>query len=258
MKSGNVPIDALVAFGANQGDRENALENTLQRLADSAEIDEIVTAKPITTTPVTGLSQKPSQSDYFNSAIRLKTTFAPEDFFRKLVQIEQELGRERHQRWGPRTIDLDLLLFGDKVLQTEDLQVPHPRMSFRRFVLQPANEIAGDMVHPSSGMTIGQLLEHLDGERDLILVVTDQQQQASELAATPNSKFPVLVVDSPEAFISNAPRAKLVVSFFTKVSSDSLSRYAANFAGPTLQLSGDSIESALREVTAATESMLAL
>ena len=77
-------------------------------------------------------------------------------------KLKSRFGRERHERWGDRTLDLDLLLFGDAVIDSPTLTVPHPRMSFRRFVLEPAVEIAGDMVHPTIGWTLERLLDQLD------------------------------------------------------------------------------------------------
>jgi hypothetical protein len=77
-----------------------------------------------------------------------------------LRQIEAQLGRERHTRWDARTIDLDVLLYGDQTVETPDLQIPHPRMAHRRFVLDPACEIAGPMIHPPSGWTLAALRGH--------------------------------------------------------------------------------------------------
>lgn len=86
----------------------------------------------------------------------------PEAVLSLLQQIEQELGRRREHRWGQRTIDLDLLLYDDVVLHAPSLQLPHPRMAWRRFVLEPAAEVAGAMIHPETGWTIARLLEHIN------------------------------------------------------------------------------------------------
>jgi deoxyadenosine/deoxycytidine kinase len=84
--------------------------------------------------------------------------------------VEHELGRRRGQRWDSRTIDLDLLLYGDLVLSTPTLELPHPRMAWRRFVLEPAAEIAGEMRHPVVGWTVARLLEHLNTARQYIAI----------------------------------------------------------------------------------------
>jgi 2-amino-4-hydroxy-6-hydroxymethyldihydropteridine diphosphokinase len=102
------------------------------------------------------------QGEYLNGAALLETELSPAELFSRLTQIERSLGRERHERWGPRTIDLDLLLYDQLVMQTPELILPHPRMAFRRFVLQPAAEIAGPMVNPEIGWSIDRLLQHLN------------------------------------------------------------------------------------------------
>ena len=87
----------------------------------------------------------------------------------RLRQIENELGRVRDRRWGPRTVDLDLLLFDDLIVERADLICPHPRMSFRRFVLEPSVEIAAEMLHPAIGLTVGELLERLNDRPRLVV-----------------------------------------------------------------------------------------
>src|SRR5262249_50809739 len=84
------------------------------------------------------------------------------ELHQRLAEIELELGRRREQHWGPRMIDLDLLLYDDLVLDTPTLTVPHPRMAFRRFVLEPAADVAPDMSHPTIGWSIRELLDHLN------------------------------------------------------------------------------------------------
>ena len=102
------------------------------------------------------------QGAFLNGAVLLDAAIGPEDVLAAIGRIENSLGRKRGERWGPRTIDLDLLLYGQAVLHTPALVVPHPRMAWRRFVLAPAAEVAADMVHPTTGWTIARLLDHLD------------------------------------------------------------------------------------------------
>lgn len=104
----------------------------------------------------------PGQPDYLNAAACFETNLDAPQVLSLLRAIENNLGRRRGQRYGPRTIDLDLLLFGAQVIASGGLIVPHPRMALRRFVLVPAAEIASAWVHPTIGWTMGELLAHLD------------------------------------------------------------------------------------------------
>jgi 2-amino-4-hydroxy-6-hydroxymethyldihydropteridine diphosphokinase len=149
---------ALIALGSNLGDRQRLLEAAVQRLAATPGVRSVSVSKWHETRAVGGPSDQPQ---YLNGAALIETSLSPEALLGRLEQIEQELGRDRQERWGPRTIDLDLLLFDQLVKRTPTLTLPHPRMALRRFVLEPAAQIAGSMVHPTIGWSVAQLLQHL-------------------------------------------------------------------------------------------------
>lgn len=149
----------LIGLGSNLGNRQQTLDQAVERLGQHAQVSLTARSGWFETAPAGG---PPGQGPFLNGAAALETSLAPHALLEVLRPIEAELGRRRTERWGPRCLDLDLLLYDELVLDTADLTVPHPRMAWRRFVLEPAAEVAPAMVHPTTGWTIARLLDHLN------------------------------------------------------------------------------------------------
>jgi 2-amino-4-hydroxy-6-hydroxymethyldihydropteridine diphosphokinase len=170
---------ALVALGANLGDRRRTLASAVESLRGHPQIGGLRASGWHETLPVGGPG---GQGPFLNAAVRFETSLSPEQLHGMLQEVELALGRRRTQRWEARAIDLDILLYGDCELRTPALTIPHPRMSFRRFVLEPAAEVASDMLHPTVGWTIGRLLAHLNTAVDYIALLAIANRGQAELA----------------------------------------------------------------------------
>src|SRR5436305_1502720 len=144
-------VKAYVALGSNLGDRQESLERAVQALRDHSAVIVHRVSSFVETAPVGG---PPGQGPYLNAAAEIETTLCAEELLHLLLEIEQGLGRVRHERHGPRTIDLDLLLYGNLVREGKELTVPHPRLHEREFVLAPLAQTAPQVVHPELGRTI--------------------------------------------------------------------------------------------------------
>jgi 2-amino-4-hydroxy-6-hydroxymethyldihydropteridine diphosphokinase len=148
-------VTAFIALGANLGDRAASIGAALDLLGDTAGVW-VSRVSPLLDNPAVG---GPADSPPFlNAVAQIETTLPPEALLDRLLEIESGLGRIRRQRWEPRTIDLDLILYGDVVMKTDRLTIPHPLMHERRFVLAPLSGIAPDLMHPLLKKTVSELL----------------------------------------------------------------------------------------------------
>ncbi len=145
-----------IGLGSNLGDRAANLRGALEALRRREDI-EVVEVSPFQETEPVG----PPQPRYLNAAARVRTPLSPRELLEVLQEVEEQFGRERSVRWGPRTLDLDILLYGERIVDQPDLRIPHPRMHERRFVLGPLRKIAPEAVHPVLDKTVRRLLREL-------------------------------------------------------------------------------------------------
>lgn len=153
--------EAYIALGANLGDREQTLTEAIQMLNDHSDI-EIVRCSGLYETDPVGYIDQPS---FLNMVLMLRTTLEPESLLMSMLDVENRLGRVRDIRWGPRTVDLDLLWMDNQQLHTERLELPHPRMYERAFVLVPLAELVSSDHHPELFQSIQQSLTDIEAEQ---------------------------------------------------------------------------------------------
>ena len=156
-------VTAYIALGANLGDRAANITAALEKLRQTPDID-LTKASTFIENPAVG--GPPDSPPFLNAAAEIITSLSARAILDRLLAIEKEIGRVRREKWGPRPIDLDLLLYGDQIIDEPGLTVPHPLMHQRRFVLEPLAEIAPDLLHPVLKRTIGRLRDNLPARGD--------------------------------------------------------------------------------------------
>lgn len=173
--------DALIGLGSNLGGPQENLARAVASLRATPGIENVVVSQPLKTSPIGG---PVGQEEFLNAAARLSTTLAPLELLDVLLRIETQLGRKREVHWGPRTLDLDLLLYGDEIISTPRLTLPHPRLATRKFALAPASEVAAEMRHPQIGWTMGELLEHVTNAPPIFFVLGTDRELVRQIAST--------------------------------------------------------------------------
>lgn len=151
-------VEAYLLLGSNLGDRLNYLEQAIRQI--DRQVGKVISRSSVYETEAWG---KEDQPGFLNIALLIQTSLDPTSVLKKVLQIEESLGRIRDERWGARLIDIDIILYGNQIIDISGvLQIPHPEMQHRKFVLQPLHEIAPEVVHPKLKQTISTLLSQLE------------------------------------------------------------------------------------------------
>ena len=149
------PVTAYVALGSNLGDRAANIAAAVAALLQTLGVEVTKISNLLDNPAVGGPTDSPP---FLNAAVEIRTTLSPRDLLNALLKIELAQGRQRCEKWGPRIIDLDIVLYGDETIDEPDLHIPHPLMHERRFVLEPLAEIAPHTIHPRLRKSMRELL----------------------------------------------------------------------------------------------------
>ncbi len=157
-------ITAFLGLGGNLGEPFAAFQRARKFLADHPLITAIQSSPVYQTPPIGGPAGQP---DYLNAVLMITTSLRPQDLLTLCQTLEKSAGRVRRERWGARTLDIDLLLYDDQITSDRDIQIPHPRMKDRHFVLLPLVDLAPEFSHPESGLSMRELLNLLPPATDI-------------------------------------------------------------------------------------------
>jgi 2-amino-4-hydroxy-6-hydroxymethyldihydropteridine diphosphokinase len=157
-------VEAFLALGSNLGDRIRYMQRAINALRQHDHI-RVMALSPLYETEAVGYTEQP---DFLNMVAHIQTSLSPQDLLFVCMQIEKENGRTREIKWGPRTLDLDILLYGTQVIQEKNLVIPHPRMCERAFVMIPLCDLAPSLIHPVYKKTIQELTESVRGKEGVV------------------------------------------------------------------------------------------
>lgn len=158
-----MPHTAFIAIGSNMESPAANCQRAMDRLADSPGMTLLARSSLYRSEPF----GKTDQDWFVNAVVRIDTSLSPEELLKTCLSIEQEMGRTRSEKWGPRIIDLDILFYDDLILKLEGLEIPHPGIPERSFVLVPMNEIAPDCIHPQLKKSVKTLLEKIENPQQV-------------------------------------------------------------------------------------------
>ncbi|WP_434304025.1 2-amino-4-hydroxy-6-hydroxymethyldihydropteridine diphosphokinase [Clostridium botulinum] len=147
---------AYVAFGSNIGEKESYIKRALEKIEKRGM--KIIKVSPIYETEPYGVLD---QDSFLNGVVKIETNLTPEDLIEELLNIEKQLDRVRERRWGPRTIDLDIIFYDDLIINEKDLVIPHKDMENREFVLKPLCDIDENFIHPVLKKSVRELYDRL-------------------------------------------------------------------------------------------------
>ncbi len=201
--------DCLIGIGSNLGDRAAILDRATALFCGHAQVQLLAHSTYHATRPVGGPGGQPV---FLNGVLRIMTSLDPKALLAWAHSVEDQMGRQRTRPWAARNVDIDLLLYDRQVLKSAECVVPHPRMIVRRFVLEPAQEIAADMVHAPTNWTIAQLLDHLNqaspyialagaffSGRTVLAGVIDQRRDTHVLREPDPSDWDIWKHEQPDA-----------------------------------------------------------
>lgn len=166
----NNKVTAFLGLGGNLGEPFETFKRSRKQLLSHPQIS-LIRSSPVYQTPPLG--GPAGQPDYLNAVLMLKTDLEPQTLLAQCQKVEEGEGRVRTERWGARTLDLDLLFFGDQIIREEGLQVPHPRLEERHFVLLPLVALAPELLHPTSGLNMQELLNKLPPAKNIRVLYRD-------------------------------------------------------------------------------------
>jgi 2-amino-4-hydroxy-6-hydroxymethyldihydropteridine diphosphokinase len=185
----------LLGLGSNLGDRDATLRAVLADIDALPDVQVLQRSDWFRSLPIGGPE---GQDEYLNAAAVIETTIPPLRVLDELKKLESRHGRYPAERWSARSIDVDILLYGTEVAETEMLTLPHPRMSFRRFVLEPAAQVAPKMLHPIIGWPVERLLLHLNSASDRLAIISPSDEARRRVAQVVQERGRAMAASAPE------------------------------------------------------------